>query len=179
MSEIEASLIFIYKTIKAYLQYQDYIEQKLQGKFVKNKYIDGYLIKKEYIDYWKKFSDFEDLKNIIQTNNYNEIRSTLYKYRKSNKYQQYQPDAEQIIFLTPEDFIRAVKKENRSFILIDLSFWNLICTEGGLRERGGMKYSLDKNTITFYFNEFDYCSVITNDNIFNPRRFYSGNKKRK
>ena len=54
MSEIEASLIFIYKTIKAYLQYQDYIEQKLQGKFVKNKYIDGYLIKKEYIDYWKK-----------------------------------------------------------------------------------------------------------------------------
>ena len=28
-----------------------------------------------------------------------------------------------------------------------------------------MKYSLDKNMITFYFNEFDYCSVITNDNI--------------
>ena len=165
MSEIEASLIFIYKTIKAYLQYQDYIEQKLQGKFVKNKYIDGYLIKKEYIDYWKKFSDFEDLKSIIQTNNYNEIRSTLYKYRKSNKYQQYQPDAEQIIFATPEDFIRAIKKENKSFVLIDLSFWNLICTEKGLRERGGMKYSLDKNTITFYFNEFDYCSVITNDNI--------------
>ena len=28
-----------------------------------------------------------------------------------------------------------------------------------------MKYSLDKNTITFYFNEFDYFSIITNDNI--------------
>ena len=73
MSEIEASLIFIYKTTKAYIQFQEYIEQKLQGKFPKNKIIDGYLIKKEYIDYWKKFSDFEDLRNTIITNTYNDI----------------------------------------------------------------------------------------------------------
>ena len=162
---MEAYLAFIYKTIKAYSQYQDYIEQKLQGKFVKNKIMDGYLINKEYINYWKKYSDFEDLKSIIQSNNYNDIRSILYKYRKSNKYQQYQPDAQQIIFRTPEDFTRAIKKENKSFVLIDFNFWNLICTEKGLREKGGMKYSLDKNMITFYFNEFDYCSVITSDNI--------------
>jgi hypothetical protein len=165
MEKIEAYLAFIYKTIKAYSQYQDYIEQKLQGKFVKNKIMDGYLINKEYINYWKKYSDFEDLKSIIQSNNYNDIRSILYKYRKSNKYQQYQPDAQQIIFRTPEDFTRAIKKENKSFVLIDFNFWNLICTEKGLREKGGMKYSLDKNMITFYFNEFDYCSVITSDNI--------------
>jgi hypothetical protein len=165
METMEAYLTFIYKTIKAYSQYQDYIEQKLQGKFVKNKIMDGYLINKEYINYWKKFSDFEDLKTIIQSSNYNDIRSTLYKYRKSNKYQQYQPDALQIIYKTPEEFTRAIKKENKSFVLIDFNFWNLICTEKGLREKGGMKYSLDKNMITFYFNEFDYCSVITSDNI--------------
>ena len=157
--------MFIYKTIKAYSQYQDYIEQKLQGKFVKNKIMDGYLISRDYITYWKKFSDFEDLKSLIISNNYNDIRSTLYKYRKSNKYQQYQPDAQQIIYRTPEYFTRAIKKENKSFVLIDFNFWNLICTEKGLREKGGMKYSLDKNMITFYFNEFDYCSVITSDNI--------------
>jgi hypothetical protein len=162
---MEAYLMFIYKTIKAYSQYKDYIEQKLQGKFVKNKIMDGYLISRDYITYWKKFSDFEDLKSLIISNNYNDIRSTLYKYRKSNKYQQYQPDAQQIIYRTPEDFTRAIKKENKSFVLIDFNFWNLICTEKGLREKGGMKYSLDKNMITFYFNEFDYCSVITSDNI--------------
>ena len=165
MENMEAYLTFIYKTIKAYSQYQDYIEQKLQGKFVKNKIMDGYLISRDYITYWKKFSDFEDLKSLIISNNYNDIRSTLYKYRKSNKYQQYQPDAQQIIYRTPEDFTRAIKKENKSFVLIDFNFWNLICTEKGLREKGGMKYSLDKNMITFYFNEFDYCSVITSDNI--------------
>ena len=163
--EIEAELCFIYKTIRAYSQYEEYIEQKLQGKFIKNKVMEGYLITKEYLNYWKKYSDYEDLKDLVNCNKYQNIRPTLYKYRKSNKYQQYQPDALQIIYKTPEDFTRAIKKENKSFVLIDFNFWNLICTEKGLREKGGMKYSLDKNMITFYFNEFDYCSVITNDNI--------------
>ena len=112
---MEATLVFIYKTIKAYCQYQDYIEQKLEGKFVKNKVMDGYLINQEYINYWKKYSDFEDLKNLIQSSEYRDIRSTLYKYRKSNKYQQYQPDAQQIIFRTPEELNYAIKKEQKSF----------------------------------------------------------------
>ena len=165
MNDIEASLIFIYNTIQSYSKYQDYIEQKLQGKYVKNKIMFGYLISKDYISYWKKFSDFEDLKGTVLCSNYVDIRSVLYKYRKSNKYQQYQPDAQQIIFRTPEELNYAIKKEHKSFVLIDYEFWKLICTEKGLKERGGMKYSLDKNTITFYFNEFDYCSVITTDNI--------------
>ena len=96
--EQEAVLTFIYKTIKAYSQYQEYIEQKLQGKLVKDKIIEGYLINKDYINYWKKFSDYDDLKELVNSNKYHNIRSTLYKYRKSNKYQQYQADAQQIIF---------------------------------------------------------------------------------
>ena len=165
MNDIEASLIFIYNTIQSYSKYQDYIEQKLQGKYVKNKIMFGYLISKDYISYWKKFSDFEDLKGTVLCSNYVDIRSVLYKYRKSNKYQQYQPDAVQIIYKTPEDFTRAIKKEHKTFVLIDLNFWNLVCTEKGLREKGGMRYSLDKNMIKFYFGEFDFCEIITNDNI--------------
>jgi hypothetical protein len=161
----EAVLTFIYKTIKAYSQYQEYIEQKLQGKFVKDKKMEGYLINKEYISYWKKFSDYEDLKDLIASNNYQNIRSTLYKYRKSNKYQKYQADAQQVIFNTPEELYKAVKRENRAYILIDYNFWQLICTEKGLKERGKVIYSLDKNAITFYFNEFDYCQIVTEDNV--------------
>ena len=161
----EAVLTFIYKTIKAYSQYQEYIEQKLQGKFVKDKKMEGYLINEEYISYWKKFSDYEDLKDLIASNNYQNIRSTLYKYRKSNKYQKYQADAQQVIFNTPEELYKAVKRENRAYILIDYNFWQLICTEKGLKERGKVIYSLDKNAITFYFNEFDYCQIITEDNV--------------
>ena len=163
--EQEAVLTFIYKTIKAYSQYQEYIEQKLQGKLVKDKIIEGYLINKDYINYWKKFSDYDDLKELVNSNKYQNIRSTLYKYRKSNKYQQYQPDAQQIIFKSPEDMHKAVKREKKSYILIDYDFWKLICVEKGLRERGGARYSLNKNSITFYFNEFDYCQIVTMDNV--------------
>ena len=163
--EQEAVLTFIYKTIKAYSQYQEYIEQKLQGKLVKDKIIEGYLINKDYINYWKKFSDYDDLKELVNSNKYQNIRSTLYKYRKSNKYQQYQPDAQQIIFKSPEDMHKAVKREKKSYILIDYDFWKLICVEKGLRERGGARYSLNKNSITFYFNEFDYCQIVTLDNV--------------
>lgn len=161
----EAFLTFIYKTILAYSQYQEYIEQKLQGKMVKDKVMEGFLISKDYFNYWKKYSDYDDLKNLVQYNSYQNIRPTLYKYRKSNKYQSYQSDAQQIIFKSPEELYRAVKKENKSYILIDSKFWRLICTDKGLKERGGVRFSLNKNTITFYFNEFDYCQIITNDNI--------------
>ena len=163
--EHEAVLTFIYKTIKAYSQYQEYIEQNLQGNFIKDNMLEGYLISKAYFSYWKKYSDYEDLKNIVQCNKYQNIRSTLYKYRKSNKYQKYQPDARQIYFKSPEDLYKAVKKEDKSYVLIDSNFWRLICTEEGLKQRGGVKYILNKNSITFFFNEFDYCQIITNDNI--------------
>ena len=150
----EAVLTFIYKTIKAYSQFQDYIEQKLQGKFTKDKCLEGYLINQDYINYWKKFSDFDDLKELVICSNYINIRPTLYKYRKSNKYQKYQSDATQVIFKSPEDLYEAVKKKNQSYVLIDYNFWKLICTERGLKERGYARYSLEKDEITFYFKEF-------------------------
>ena len=163
--EIEAELCFIYKTIRAYSQYEEYIEQKLQGKFIKNKVMEGYLITKEYLNYWKKYSDYEDLKDLVNCNKYQNIRPTLYKYRKSNKYQAYQPDAIQIIIKSPEDLYRQVKKENKAFVLIDYNFWQLICTQSGLKQRGEARFSLGKDCITFYFSELDYCQIITNDNI--------------
>ena len=88
---LEAFLIFIYKTIKAYSQYQEFIEEKLQGKYVNKKIMNGYLISSKYFDYWRKFSDYDDLKDkVIMSKDYNSIKKILYQYRKSNKYQKYQ-----------------------------------------------------------------------------------------
>ena len=165
MQQHEAVLTFIYKTIYAYSQFNEYITNKLQGKFVKDKIIEGYLITKEYFDYWKKYSDYDDLKGYVLSNSYENLRSTLYKYRKSNKRQNYQPDAVQIIFSSPEALYDAVKRQNKSFVLIDYNFWKLICTDKGLKERGGVQYRLNKNSITFYFNMYDYCQMITEDNV--------------
>ena len=160
----EAVLTFIYKTIYAYSQFYEYITNKLQGKFVKDKIIEGYLISSKYFNYWRKYSDYDDLKGKVLSNSYENLRSTLYKYRKSNKYQSYQDDAVQIIFRSPEELLDALKKNN-SYVLIDYNFWKLICTDKGLKERGGVQYKLNKSSITFYFNAFDYCQMITDDNI--------------
>ena len=160
----EAVLTFIYKTIYAYSQFYEYITNKLQGKFVKDKIIEGYLITSKYFNYWRKYSDYDDLKGKVLSQSYESMRSTLYRYRKSNKYQSYQDDAVQIIFRSPEELSDALKKNN-SFVLIDYNFWKLICTDKGLKERGGVQYKLNKSSITFYFNTFDYCQIITDDNI--------------
>jgi len=163
--EQEAVLTFIYKTIYAYSRYENYMKEKLEGKVIKERIIDGYLINKDYLNYWRKFSDYDDLKEQVQCNDYRNIKHILYKYRKSNKYQRYQPDAYQIIFKSPEDLLKALKIDNKAYVLIDYEFWKLICTEKGLKERGGTRYSIDKDTIIIYFNEFDYCYITTNDNI--------------
>ena len=158
-------LNFIYKTIKAYSQIEEYILGKLQGKNLKNKIIEGYLISWEYFNYWKKYSDYEDLKPYILANDYKNCRQIIYKYRKSNRLQKYQKDAIQYGFKSPEDLYKAVKKENKAYVLIDQTFWHLICTLEGLKEKGKVSYSLEKSIITFHFHEFDYCQIITNDNI--------------
>lgn len=162
----EAVLTFIYKTIRAYSQLQEYIRQKLKGNNEKkDKKMEGYLIKTEYINYWIKYSDYDDLKSYIQIRDYQSVREIIYKYRKSNKYQQYQEDAIQYEFKSPEDFYKAIKKNNESYTLIDNNFWILICTQKGLKERGKVIFSLEKNIIKLYFDEFDYCQIITDDNI--------------
>ena len=161
----EAELTFVYKTVLNYSKYEDYTIQKLQGKFPKDKIYEGYLIDKHYFDYWRKYTDYDDLRNVVQCTQYMNARPTIYKYRKTNRYRGYQDDADQVFFRSPEELYDAVKLNKKSFVLIDYNFWNLICKESGLKERGKMRFSLNLNTITFYFGEFEYCQIITKDNI--------------
>ena len=157
----EAELTFVYKTILNFSKYKEYTTQKLQGKFPKDKIYEDYLIDKHYFDYWKKYTDYKDLKKIIQCTQYINTRQNIYKYRKTNRYREYQDDAEQIILNLPEQLYDSVKLSKKSFILIDQNFWSLICKKNVLKERGGMLFSLSLNTITFFFGEFEYCKIFT------------------
>lgn len=162
---LEAELTFVYKTVYSYSSYEDYILQKLRGQNQKNKIYEGYLIDKSYYDYWKKYTDYESLKNLIRNSNFMNARPSIYKYRRTNRLQAYQNDADQIIFNKPEELYDAIKLDKHSFVLIDYNIWNLICKEGKIKERGGVRFSLAANMIKFYFGEFDYCEIMTKDNI--------------
>lgn len=161
----EAELSFVYKTVLSYSKYEDYTIQKLSGKYPKAKIYEGYLIDKKYYDYWKKYTDYDIIKQTVQCTQYKDARGLIYKYRKTNRYKGYQNDAKQVIFKTPEELFEAVRAQGKAYVLIDYNFWNLICEEGGLKERGGVRFSLDCSKITMYFGEFDYIEIITKDNI--------------
>ena len=163
--EHESIYTFIYKTVKAYFPFQAYIEEKLQLNNTRDKISECYLIDKRYFDYWKKFSNYDEIKNLIYKRDYNSARKIITQYRQNNRYRKYQADAIQYIFRSPDELYNALKNEGKSFVLIDNNFWELICTEKGLKESGGMNYLIGKNCITFYFPQNGKCKIITDDNI--------------
>ena len=162
--EDEAVYTFIYKTVREYYQYEDYIEQKLQEDYHRPKTNEGYLIDKKYYDYWKKFTNYDEIKNKIKNRDYLDAKPIIYQYRRANNLKVYQSDAKQYLFYTSEDLINALN-QGKSFVLINQNFWFLICTQKGLRERGGAIYILGKNKITFVFSQIDNCQIVTYDNI--------------
>jgi len=163
--ETEAILTFIYKTVNAYSQFEDFIEQKLQSSYSQSNITNGYLIKWEYYDYWRRYSNYDQIKFKIKDKNYRDARQIIYDYRRKNTIRNYQADADQVVFYSAESLYDAVKGEKKAFVLIDEYFWKLICTERGLNEQGGMNYSVGKNTINFYFGQSEKCQIETYDNI--------------
>ena len=107
--EPESFYTFIYKTVNAYRKYEEYIEQNLQENYNKN-IEEGYLINKQYFDYWKQFTNYDEIKNKIRLRNYNNARDIIIQYRKSNKLKKYQPDAFQYCFNNSEELYNAIKK---------------------------------------------------------------------
>ena len=114
--ETEAILTFIYKTVNAYSQFEDFIEQKLQSSYSQSNIMNGYLIKWEYYDYWRKYSNYDQLKFKIKDKNYRDAKQIIYEYRRKNTIRNYQADAEQIVFYSAESLYDAVKGERNMTI---------------------------------------------------------------
>ena len=163
--ELESECTFTYKTVRAYKAFEDYIKEKLKTKTNEKGIIEGYLIEKNYIDFWKKYTNYEILKNKIEYMDYREARDIIIQYRKKNKYKNYQADATQFSFFSPIAFYENIKENGGKYTLIDKNFWKLICKDEGLEEEGGMKYKIKRGKIIFYFSNVGIAEVYTNDNI--------------
>ena len=165
----EAEYTFTYKTIKSYKIFEDYILERLNNpnafKKMKSQTIEeGYLIEKNYLDYWKKFTNYEDLKNEINYMDYPNAKKIIKKYRKNNRLKQYQNDASQFSFISPSSLYNNVKNGGK-YALIDKNFWKLICSDEGLIEPGGMRYYLENGKIIFTFGKLGNLEILTSDNI--------------
>ena len=159
---------FIYNTIKCYKVFEDYFLEKINSNSSNKRKppiaTEGYLIDKNYLDYWKNFTNYEDLKNEIIQLDYQSAKKIIKKYRKNNRLKQYQNDASQIIIFSPSNFYTNVNNGDK-YALIDKPFWKLICMDEGLEEDGGVKYYIEKGKIRFLFGRLGEVEVYSNDNI--------------
>ena len=123
----ESEYAFTYKTLKAYREFEEsFKEEQNNGNegeededFEQN---EGYLIDKKYINYWKKFTDYEKLKDIILIGEENKIMELIRKNRRKNHLKEYQPDATQVKYYTPFALYKSVKINGKSYVLINKEF---------------------------------------------------------
>ena len=68
-TERECEYRFIYNTVRAYKRFEDDLKRELSEKKddddIENERMKGYLIDKKYLNYWKKFTDYDSIKNKI------------------------------------------------------------------------------------------------------------------
>ena len=177
--EYEGIYTFIYKTVREFNAFEDYIYNKLQRNTNLNENIkNGYLIEGKYYNYWKKFSNYDEIRNRIANLSYQNAKPIIKNYRKFNEIKTYQSDAIQYIFNSFDELYNKIKYKNKSYVLINENIWRLICKDEGINEIGGMNYKIGESKITFYFNNNDQCQIKTNDNIINDTKEIYSNKNK-
>ena len=174
----EAECAFTYKTLKTYREFEEsFKEEQNNGNegnegeededFNQN---EGYLIDKRYINYWKKFTDYEKVKDIILIGEENKIMERIRKNRRNNHLKEYQPDATQVKYYTPFALYKSVKINGKSYVLINKEFWKLICYDDGLDEIGLVKYYFQNGNLILNFGVKGKLEIITEDNIISKEK---------
>ena len=135
----ECEYTFILKTVKAYKAFEEFLreEQNNADNFdLEKETFEGYLIDKKYINYWKKFTDYEKIKDKIYMANDANAKNVIKKYRQNNRFKEYQPDADQAQFYCPFSLYKSVKINGKQYVLINKEFWKLICLNKAQNDNG-------------------------------------------
>ena len=174
----EAECAFTYKTLKAYREFEESFKEEQNNGNEGNEgeededfnQYEGYLIDKRYINYWKKFTDYEKVKDIILIGEENKIMERIRKNRRNNHLKEYQPDATQVKYYTPFALYKSVKINGKSYVLINKEFWKLICYDDGLDEIGLVKYYFQNGNLILNFGVKGKLEIITEDNIISKEK---------
>ena len=171
----ESECAFTYNTLKAYREFEESFKEEKNNENEGEEDEDfdqkeGYLIDKKYINYWKRFTDYEKLKDIILIGEYNKIMEMIRKNRRYNHLKEYQPDATQVKFYSPFTLYKSVKINGKSYILINKEFWKLICYDDGLDEIGLVRYYFKDGNLILNFGVKGKLEVNTEDNIISKEK---------
>ena len=155
----------IYDSVVIYYNFEKEILNDLKNKQYSNTTTYEYLISKNWIDKWKLFSNYENIKKIYLDNNINleyDIMNYLIYYFENNKinYNELLESINIRTFIKKEELESYLK--NDSLVLIDSNF--LFCFEYDYSGKS-MKYNVFNNKINIYFMHDEILSFKSNNNI--------------
>ena len=168
----ECEYTFILKTVKAYKAFEEFLreEQNNADNFdLEKETFEGYLIDKKYINYWKKFTDYEKIKDKIYMANDANAKNVIKKYRQNNRFKEYQPDADQAHFYCPFSLYKSVKMNGKQYVLINKEFWKLICLNKAQNDNG-INYYIENESLVLDFGLNGKLEIMTDDNILNSEK---------
>ena len=164
----ESECAFTYKTLKAYREFETSFKEEQDNEnndeedFNQN---EGYLIDKQYINFWKKFTDYEKLKDTILIGEESKIMNLIRKNRRNNHLKEYQPDATQAKYYSPFALYKSVKINGKSYALINKEFWQLICNDDELDAVGLVRYYFKDGNLILNYGVKGKLEIVTDDNI--------------
>ena len=144
--------------------FQEELEENKYEDELGNNIIKGYLIEKEYFNYWKKFTDYEKIKNRNFVD-WEQARKIIAGYRRNNPLKQYQPDTKQCAFYNPFQLYKALKMQGKQYVLVNYEVWKLICYEDIMDQIGQTNYYLNKNKLIISFASRGELEIETDDNV--------------
>ena len=164
----ESECSFTYKTLKAYREFERSFKEEQDNEnndeedFNQN---EGYLIDKKYINFWKKFTDYEKLKDTILIGEESKVMNLIRKNRRNNHLKEYQPDATQAKYYSPFALYKSVKINGKSYVLINKEFWQLICNDDELDSVGLVRYYFKDGNLILNYGVKGKLEIVTDDNI--------------
>ena len=168
----ECEYTFILKTVKAYKEFEEFLrdeQNNAENYDLEKESFEGYLIDKKYINYWKKFTDYEKIKDTIYMANDGNAKKVIKKYRQNNRFKDYQPDADQVHFYSPFYLYKSIKMEGKQYALINKDFWKLICLNRAQKDKG-INYYIENESLVLDFGLNGKLEIITDDNILNAEK---------
>ena len=157
----------IYDSIINYYKFENTILESLKNKQYSNKTSKEYLIDNEWIDEWKKISNYENIKSVYLQNNFNDqriIMNNLIYNNEKNKY-----DFNKLFetinirkFVKKEELEPYIEK--KSLVLVDEKFIDIFDNIFSfLNIIKSIKYNVFNNRIHFHLDEV--LSFKSNNNI--------------
>ena len=153
----------IFKSIKEYNNFENNFSNCLKNS-TKHIY-SGYFVDKDWLDEWKKYTNYENIKNYYLEKKINEkiiIDKIIFDKEKNNKDKRLS-SINIIKFKEKDEFESHIKM--KSLALLGVNFINIFKSYNTLSHLDRTSYYLYNNTIEFTFNNISPILIKSNCNI--------------